>query len=44
MEQDIENWIGLWEEKKSTPIDLEALINQLNKLEKHYTYSYITNS
>jgi len=34
MEQDISNWKNLWEEKKSSPLDVKTLINQLTRVEK----------
>ena len=34
MEQDITNWQTLWKEEQSTAIDINALIQRLNTLEK----------
>ncbi|MDQ7918382.1 hypothetical protein RBU60_12430 [Mesonia sp. MT50] len=34
MEQDISNWKNLWEEKKSSPLDVRTLINRLTSVEK----------
>lgn len=34
MEQDISNWKNLWEEKKTSPLDVKTLIHQLTRVEK----------